>query len=105
MNALSMLFLFIFFLMLFFTYIIVRRGWLDLKTSVGLCAVVSIFSLIGFGLSREPALAFGHAILAALAVGLIFTGAIVAMASFFRVNEPGEAEKAYLSRTKPPSSN
>ncbi|KAB2906251.1 MAG: hypothetical protein KJ064_24620 [Anaerolineae bacterium] len=105
MNALSILFLLIFFLILFLTYVIVRRGWLDLTTSAGLCAVMSIFTLIGFGLSREPALALVHAILAAVVIGLIFTGAIIVMASFFRVNEPGEAEKAYLSRNKPPSSN
>lgn len=104
MNALSIIFLAVFFLILFITYIIVRRGWLDLTTAGGLCAVVSIFALIGFGLSREPALGLALAIPVALIIGLIFTGAIIAMAAFFRANAPGEAEKAYLSRNRPPSS-
>ncbi len=104
MSALSILFLFLFFAMLFITYIIVRRGWLDVMTASGLCAVVSVFTLLGFSLSRENEVSLLYAMVVAVAIGLIFTGAIVAMASFFRANEPEAMEKAYLSKNRPPSS-
>lgn len=104
MTALSILFLLLFFMMLFITYVIIRRSWLDLPTASGLCLVVSIFTLIGFSLSRENEVSMMHAGLVAVFGGLIFTGAIVAMASFFRANEPDEMKKAYLTKNQPPSS-
>lgn len=96
---LSALFLAIFCITLFAAYIIIRRELLDIRTAGLLCAALSSSALFAFGVVRE--LQMLHTVAVAVAVGLGFTLVVVAMAAFFKANQPPDAD-AIL---KPPSSD
>lgn len=91
----SVVFLVLFGLTLFASYIIIRREWMRLTVIGGLCAVLTVTSIMLYGLTKEDRLSLGHSVIAGLAVGLGFTGAMLAMAVFFLRNQPDEL-KAYL---------
>ena len=95
MSILGIIFLVIFCLVLFGTYIVIRRGLLNLRTAGGLCAVGTVTALIAFGLAEDLQLL--HALAVGIVVGLIFSGAVVVMAAFFLANQPPAEMDAYLS--------
>jgi hypothetical protein len=100
MGGLSLFFLGLFSLILFSSYIIVRRKWLPLETIGPICAGGTAASLIAFGLAEG--LIFLHALLAGLVVGLMFSGAAMLMAAFFQANEPSREEVAAIIKGQQP---
>lgn len=86
MSGLGILFLAVFALTLFGTYIGIRRNLLDIRTAGGLCGVITVSSLFAFGIAQD--LSVIHTLVIALAGGFIFTLAVVAMAAFFQANQP-----------------
>ena len=93
MNAFALIFLALFCVTIFTSYIVIRRGLMRTQVAGSLCAVVSVTCLFAFGIADD--LLIPHALITALLIGLLFTGAGVAMATFFRVNQPASLE-AYL---------
>ncbi|NJL95789.1 MAG: hypothetical protein HC915_19685 [Anaerolineae bacterium] len=93
MNILALIFFVLFCIIIVATYIAIRRGLMRAQVAGSLCAAASVAVLFAFGLAQG--LFVGHALFAALVVGLVFSSAAVLMAAFFRVNEPSALE-AYL---------
>ena len=89
-TLLSAVFLAIFCIALFAAYIIIRRNLLDIRTAGLLCAALSSSSLFAFGVVRE--LQMLHTVAVAGVIGLGFTFVVVAMAAFFKANQPPDAD-------------
>lgn len=102
MSAIGIIFLILFCAVIFSSYIIIRRDWMRTQVVGGLCAALSFTSILAFGLAED--LGIVHAVVAALIVSLIFTGAMVAMAVFFAKNQPQDIE-AYLQPDEGSSTN
>ena len=91
MSFFGMVFLLLFGATLFGMYLAIRRGLIETRIAASLGAVISIVALFAYGMAED--LSLGHALISALLVGLIFSGAAAIMATFFKVNEPGALEK------------
>lgn len=83
----GIIFLVLFGVTLFSAYITIRRGWAETFFVGSVTAVLSILFIVLFALISEHTSA-GQAIFAGLVVGLGFTGATVAIATFFKANQP-----------------
>jgi len=98
MNGLAIFFLLLFCLVLFASYLAIRRSLLTIRTVGGLCAAGASSTLFAFSLAAELGLL--HALITGVVVGLIFSGAVVAMAAFFQFNQPGNELETYLSEQR-----
>jgi hypothetical protein len=98
MNIFGIGFLAMFALVQAASYIGVRRSLLDLRTAAMLCTMGSIGAMVGFGLTQN--LGLGYALVVGLAVGIVFTVALMVMASFFQNNQPSAQEMEALGRKK-----
>jgi hypothetical protein len=84
---LGYIFLLLFGITLFVMYIAIRRAWGSTTTIGSIGAILSVLFVILFALLHENTFT-GLAIFAGLVVGLGFSGAVVVIASFFRMNQP-----------------
>lgn len=100
MSGLGILFLAIFSVTLFVTYITVRRSFLRPQPAGLLCAAICMAALFAFGMAED--LQVLHALVLGIAIGLVFTSAIIIMAAFFQANQLSEREKAILTDKKTP---
>lgn len=97
-SAVGAFFLAVFFLSLVGFYVAIRRELLTPLSAGALCAVISSVSLVMFGVI-DDGIDDGLALTGGLLVGLIFTGMMVTMASYFRNNQP-ETLRAYEAMLK-----
>ncbi len=99
-NPASIIFLILFVVTTFLVYVAIRRGWLTIPVSavVGGIANVTFFSLYSISQNND----FGRVILVGPLMGLVFTGATVAAAAFFRQNDgKGKIAAAHAIGTTP----
>jgi len=91
-NPGSLIFLVLFAVITFLVYLAVRRGWLTLTVGgvIGGIANCTFFAL--YSLAQNNGIV--RALVVGLVVGLLFTGATVIMAAYFRQNEIRTARAA-----------
>jgi len=99
MNVFAIIFLLIFGLIEFGTYIAIRRRLLSVRTAALLCLGGSVTALIAFGLAQESPIE--QVIIMGGVAGLVFTGIVVLMAVFFLANQPPAELQAALREDKP----
>lgn len=86
-TGLGIVFLFVFFASVVGFYIVIRRQLMPLRDSAGLATVINVGSAVAVGLSSENVDAT-LAVMGGIVVGLLFTGTMVTMATFFQNNQP-----------------
>ena len=85
------LFLVLFAVTLFVTYLAVRRAWTSTVYAGALSAILSMTFVILYAVTAQDT-STAQAVFAGILVGLGFSAATVAIASFFRTNErPAQA--------------
>lgn len=95
LTGLGFFFLIIFFVNLVGFYIVIRRQLMGLRDAGGLAVVISVGSAVAVGLSSENVDGV-LAIIGGIVIGLLFSGAMITMATFFQNNQP-ETLAAYDS--------
>lgn len=98
MQAAGVVFLALFAITLAALYIAVRRAWAPTLTLMLVGGVLSMAFVMAFAFTNENVYT-AQAILAGVVVGLGFAGAAVAIARFFRVNEPPPRVRLVSSHT------
>lgn len=87
MQAVGVVFLALFAITLATLYIAVRRAWAPARFLLLAGGVLSMAFVMAFAFTNENVYT-AQAVLAGVVVGFGFAGAAVAIASFFRANEP-----------------
>jgi len=87
MTAAGVVFLALFAITLATLYLAVRRAWAPTLSLALAGGVLSMAFVMAFAFTNENVYT-AQAVMAGVVVGLGFTGAVIAIASFFRANEP-----------------
>ncbi|MCB9437050.1 MAG: hypothetical protein H6673_08690 [Anaerolineales bacterium] len=87
LTSLGVIFLVIFFASLVGFYIVIRRQLMPLRDAGGLAMVINVGSAVAVGLSSDN-VDGTLAIIGGMAIGALFTGAMIIMATFFQNNQP-----------------
>lgn len=98
LTGLGVFFLVVFFASLVGFYIVIRRQLMPLRDAGGLALVINIGAAVAVGLSSDN-VDGTLAIVGGIAIGALFTGAMITMATFFQNNQPENLAAYDAART------